>query len=163
GAEAVVSAQSTNISDSRGFAIRTVTSISPTDFLGITHSTTPYLVIYGSTDGDVSIGWPFRLYDRATQFKAMVFVDAANHNRFSTNADWLNPTQVDMDLAGDSRLIPTGNHLNIARGYCLGFLQLFFRGVGDHLSLFKKRARLTTVPGTVEIQNQVQDPTRLTV
>ncbi len=161
GGEAVVSAQDINIKDARGFDIKAVTSISQTDFLGITHSTTPYLVVYGSADGDVSLGWPFRMYDRAAAFKALVFVYGAIHNRFSTSADWLARLDPDPAPAG---MVSEPDHLNIAKGYCLAFLQLMLRGVGDHMSLFKNNGRLSTVSGGVEIFQQVQDkPPRLAV
>jgi hypothetical protein len=162
GGEAVVSAQKTNIDQGRGLSIKAVTSISQTDFLGIVHSTTPYLVIYGSADGDVSIGWPFRLYDRAAPFKALVFVYGANHNRFSTSPDWL--ANLDLDPVVDGRIISEADHLSVAKGYCLGFLQLILRSVGDHMLLFKNNARPSAVSGAVEMHGQVQDqPPRLTV
>ncbi|HEY0431695.1 MAG TPA: hypothetical protein VGC61_07740, partial [Pyrinomonadaceae bacterium] len=160
GGEAVVSAQKTNVADGRGFAVKAVTSISQTDFLGIKHTTTPYLVIYGSADGDVSLGWPFRMYDRALPFKALVFVYGAIHNSFSTSPDWL--ARLDPDPA-EPRKISDPDHLNIAKGYCLGFLQLIIREVNDHMALFKKNARPSAVSAGVEIFQQVQDPTRLVV
>jgi hypothetical protein len=163
GGEAVVSAQKTNIDDARGLNIKAVVSISQTDFLGIVHATTPYLVVYGSADGDVSIGWPFRLYDRASGFfKAMMFVYGANHNRFSTSPDWL--AHLDLDPLVDGRIISEADHQNVAKGYSLGFLQLILRSVGDHVLLFKNNARPSAISAAVEIHNQVQDSTpRLTV
>jgi hypothetical protein len=166
GGEAVVSAQKSNVGDGRGFNIKAMVSISQTDFLGITHSTTPYLIIYGSADGDVSLGWPFRMYDRASLFKTLVFVYGAIHNRFSTNFDWLlegvgPDSQID---STDPRRISADDHLNIARGCCLGFLQLTLHGIGDHAALFKNNARLSAVTSSVEIHNQVREvPPRLTV
>ena len=160
GGEAVVSAQKSNVADGRGFAIKAVTSISQTDFLGINHTTTPYLVIYGSADGDVSLGWPFRMYDRASPFKALLFVYGAIHNSFSTSPDWL--ANLDPDPP-EPRKISDPDHLSIAKGYCLGFLQLIVRGVNDHMSLFKNNVRPSAVSAGVEIFQQVQDTTRLVV
>lgn len=158
GGEAVVSAQRLNIDNGSGHNIRAVISISPTDFLGITLPPVPYLVIYGSEDGDVSIGWPFRLYDRADALKAMVFVYGAIHNRFSTDPDWL--ALID---STDARRLSEADHLNLARGYCLGFLDMVMHNVGDHAQLFKKNGRPSTIGAAVELHHQVQDPTRLTV
>lgn len=158
GGEAVVSAHRSNVDDARGFAIRAVVSIAPTDFLGITLPPVPYLVVYGSEDGDVSIGWPFRLYDRASALKAMVFVYGAIHNRFSTDPDWL--ALID---STDARRLSEANHLDLARGYGLGFLDMVMRNVGDHAQLFKRNGRPSTIPAAVELHHQVQDPTRLTV
>ena len=158
GGEAVVSAYRTNVDDARGHNIRAVVSISPTDFLGITLPPVPYLVIYGSEDGDVSIGWPFRLYDRAASLKAMIFVYGAIHNRFSTDPDWL--ALID---STDPRGLSEPDHLNLAVGYCLGFLDLIMRNVSDHAQLFKRNGRPSTIASLVEMHHQVQDPTRLTV
>lgn len=158
GAEAVVSAQRTNIDQGLGHKIKGVVSISPTDFLGIDLPSAPYLVIYGSEDGDVSIGWPFRLYDRASAFKAMVFAYGAIHNRFSTTPDWL----ANLDSV-DPRSLSEIIHQNIAKGYCLGFLDMLVHNVGDHAQLFKRNGRPSTVPAAVELHHQVQDPARMVV
>jgi dienelactone hydrolase len=158
GAEAVVSAQRSNVDQGRGHKIKGVVSISPTDFLGIVLPSAPYLVVYGSEDGDVSIGWPFRLYDRAEAPKAMIFVYGAIHNRFSTNADWLSLLD-----SNDPRSLSEADHLNLARGFCLGFLDMIMRNVGDHAQLFKRNGRPSRIAAAVEMHHQVQDPTRLTV
>lgn len=155
GGEAVVSAQKTNIDEGRGLNIKGVVSISPTDFLGITIPTIPYLVVYGSADGDVSVGWPFRLYDRADPLKSMIFVYGAIHNRFSTHPDWL----ASLDSA-DSRMISETEHLNIARGYCLAFLELSIHNRNPNVIFFKENLRPATVPNTIDIHTQVQDPQR---
>jgi hypothetical protein len=162
GGEAVVSAQKANVDQGRGLKIKTVISISPTDFLGIVHSSTPYLVIYGSADNDVKLGWPFRLYDRASPFKSMVFVYGAIHNRFSASPDWLNPTLIDITTP-PLPMISAEDHLNIAKSYCLAFLQLILRRVSAHIPLFKDGARADGVSAGVEFHNQVQDNPRLTV
>lgn len=141
GGEAVVSAQVSNLLGP-GRAIQGVVSIAPTDFLGLEHTSTPYLVIYGSADNDVKSGHPFQLYDRATQLKSMVFVEGAIHNRFSTNFDWL----ANLD-SGDGRMIGETEHLNIARAYALGWVEMAIRGQRDHLPLFDRNGRPASVVG----------------
>jgi hypothetical protein len=158
GGEAVVSAQRTNVDETRGRQVQAVVSIAPTDFLGIVHDSTPYLAIYGSADGDVSGGQALRLYDRARPLKSAIFAYGAIHNRFSTNPDWL----AHLD-SGDSRRLSETDHLNIARGYSLGFLEMVLRNQRDHSGLFARNERPAAVAAGVEIHHQFQHPTRLTV
>ncbi|MGR9046372.1 MAG: OmpA family protein, partial [Gammaproteobacteria bacterium] len=146
GGETVVAAQRVNLDEGRGRQIKSIVSIAPTDFLGLTQSTTPYCVIYGSADGDVSIGWPFRLYDRMSPFKSMLFAYGAIHNFFSEHPDWRG--LIDPRVAGpytprspdsaDPRRISFDNHQNIARGYCLGFIEKTLRGHPGYDRLFKR-------------------------
>jgi hypothetical protein len=164
GGEAVVSAQKTNVDDSRGRKIKGIVSISPTDFLGITHTSTPYLVIYGSADGDVSPGWPFYLYDRAAPPKAMIFVYGAIHNRFSTDKDWLGKVQCPpfcLDSA-DSRRLGEDEHKNIAKGYCLAFFENFMRKQIGFETFFMCYDRPPSV-AAVELLHQYQDSNRLVI
>lgn len=160
GGETVVSAHRTNIDAAHGHLIRAVISISPTDFLGINLPPAPYLVIYGSEDGDVSIGWPFRLYDRAAPPKAMVFIYAAIHNFFQTEPDWFTPAAID---STDARRLLEIPHQNLAKGYCLAFLDMNMRSLGGHTHLFKNNGRPSTIAAAVEIHHQVQDTARLVV
>lgn len=170
GGETVVAAQRVNLDQGRGHQIRSIVSIAPTDFLGLTQTTTPYLVIYGSADGDVRIGWPFRLYDRMAPFKSMIFAYGAIHNFFSEHPDWrglIDPrvpgpyTQLPPDSA-DPRRISFDQHQNIARGYCLGFMQKHLRSHPGYDRLFKQEGR---PPGlaTIELFHQVQETNRLVV
>ena len=143
GGEGVVSAQASNVvpgGPSR--AVRSIVSIAPTDVLGLVQASVPYLVIYGSADNDVASGHPFQLYDRATQIKSMIFIEGAIHNRFSTNTDWL----ASLD-SGDARMIGATEHLNLARAYTLGWLEMSIRGQRDHLPLFDRNGRPASVPG----------------
>jgi hypothetical protein len=164
GGEAVVSAQKTNVDDSIGRNIKGIVSISPTDFLGITHTSTPYLVIYGSADGDVSPGWPFYLYDRAAPPKAMIFVYGAIHNRFSTDKDWLGTVECPpfcLDSA-DSRKLGEDEHKNIAKGYCLAFFENFMRKQIGFETFFMCYDRPPSV-AAVELHHQYQDTKRLVI
>lgn len=144
GGEGVVSAQASNLAAAAPRPIRTIVSIAPTDFLGIVESSVPYLVIYGSSDKDVSSGHPLRLYDRATQLKSTIFIEGANHNFFSTNFDWVaNPDSI------DPRLIPAAQHLALARAYSLAWIEMAVRGQRDHLPLFDRNGRPASVVGPV--------------
>lgn len=150
GGEGVVSAEILNRAvGGPGRNIQSVTSIAPTDFLGLVNTTTPYLVIYGSADNDVSSGHGFQLYDRATLLKSMIFIEGAIHNRFSTNFDWL----ANLDSA-DARRIGAPEHLNIARAYVLGWLEMAIRGQRDHLPLYDRNRRPASVPAAVAIFHQ---------
>jgi hypothetical protein len=100
GGEAVVLAQQLN-SASTPFAIKAVCALAPTDVRGGTTSplsvartsNASLLVVYGGLDLDVSgtriagtrdtWGNGFRLYDRSTAHKAMVFLPFCCHTRFN--------------------------------------------------------------------------------
>lgn len=170
GGETVVAAERVNIDETRGHQIRAIASIAPTDFLGLTQTVAPYLVIYGSADGDVSIGWPFRLYDRTTPFKSMIFVYGAIHNFFSEHPDWRG--LVDPRVPGpytprppdstDPRAISFPNHQNIAMAYCLGLMQQELRNHRGYVRLFKNEGRPPGL-GAIELFHQVQDPARFVI
>jgi hypothetical protein len=136
------------------FGIRAVCSLSPTDFTGLfsnkmelkrDHKLT-YLVVYGALDNDVSgrafgaagpfasgTGTGFRLYDRASCDKAMVFVKGACHNRFNTN--W--GTERDVALGDpDGDLLVEAKHLEISEFYIGGFFRWMFTGEATFEDLF---------------------------
>jgi hypothetical protein len=115
GGDAVVRAALLNVTNfaSMRYGIKAVCSVAPTDYTGhaltknsLNSSAAPfYLVIYGALDDDVSGmklnvfvtgtssrfysrgGTGFGHYDRANTDKAMVFLDACNHNRFNRSWD----------------------------------------------------------------------------
>lgn len=160
GGEGVVAAEQLNVRDGLGHQIKAVVSIAPTNSEDFRHSTTPYLVLYGTSDGDVSGesdgGNPFLLYDRASPPKAMVFVYGAIHNRFSTNADWLAARFIDND---DARMISEADHQNVAKGFCLAFFERHLRNVAGHDLFFNNNARPQSV-AAVEMHHQYQHQTR---
>jgi hypothetical protein len=161
GGEGVVSAQQLNISRGLGHQIKGMISIAPTNFEDFVHNSTPYLVIYGSADGDVrgsdDVVNPFLLYDRASAPKSLIFIYGAIHNRFSTNADWLDPSQIDND---DSRMISPADHQNIAKGYCLAFFDRNLRSQQQGFDIFfNNYERPASVTATVAIHHSYQDPT----
>lgn len=163
GGEGVLAAQQLNVSRVLGHNIRGIVSIAPTNAQNFVHNTTPYLIVYGSSDGDVhgaddSVN-PFLIFDRAAPPKAMLFVYAAMHNRFSTNADWLDSNHIDND---DPRIISEADHQNIAKGYTAAFFERNFRQILEFDALFKRYGRPPSV-AAVEIHHQVSEPGSLLV
>ena len=163
GGEGVLAAENINQVKSQGHDIKGVISIAPTNFTNRVHNTTPYLVIYGSSDGDVSGAAdgvnPFLIYDRAAPPKAMIFAYAAIHNRFSTNADWLSFNNIDND---DARILSESDHQNIAKGYSAAFFEQDIRGPIGFDTFFKNYEKPASV-NAVELHQQVQDPTTLVI
>jgi subtilisin family serine protease len=148
GGDAVVRAAKKNTGRNRDnrFGLKAVCSLSPTDFTGsapksamamlpsdapLVDDSMSYLVVYGALDGDVKgdsvgtrgpfesfAGTGFRLYDRATCEKAMVFVKGACHNRFNTN--WGTEPAV---IASDPDLLTPDDHLEASKFYIGGFFR----------------------------------------
>jgi hypothetical protein len=147
GGDAVVRAALDNAArGANRLGVKAVCSLSPTDFTGVftnamelkrDHKLT-YLVVYGSLDNDVAgraqgspgafasgTGTGFRLYDRASCDKAMVFVKGACHNRFNTN--W--GTEANVALGDpDGDLLPEPKHLEVSEFYIGGFFRWLFTG-----------------------------------
>ncbi len=163
GGEGVLSAQQINRARALGHQIRGIVSIAPTNNEDFVHNTTPYLIIYGSSDGDVSGADnsvnPFLIYDRAAPPKAMVFIYGAIHNRFSTNADWLSADNIDND---DARILSEADHQNIAKGYCTAFFERHFRQIFEFDSQFKRNGKPPSV-AAVQIHHQVSEAGALVV
>jgi hypothetical protein len=135
------------------FGIKAVCSLAPTDFSGtlqpaqvmsLSPTETPfYAVVYGALDGDVG-GWSgaeaftgtgFRLYDRATCDKAMVFIDHCNHNRF--NRTWTNDDggMDPADIGG--RLLSRADHEKLAIEYIGGLFEWRLAGKAGGRNLFE--------------------------
>ncbi|HEU4880745.1 MAG TPA: hypothetical protein VFT45_00830, partial [Longimicrobium sp.] len=157
GGEGVVAAQSQNVSGGLGLGIKALVSIAPTTAMGLTPAA-PYLVLYGSSDGDVSAEDdsvnPFVLYDAAPPPKAMWFIHGAIHNRFSTNADWQIPLLIDND---DGRMLSLAQHQSIALGFCRAFME---RQVLDDAAfdLFFDHGERPASVSAVEMHPQVRVP-----
>ena len=128
-----------------------VCSLSPTDFTGSASASAmvmdpqdaplvddelTYLVVFGALDGDITgesdgthgpfesfTGTGFRLYDRATSAKAMVYVKGACHNRFNTN--WGTERAV---ITTDSTLLTATRHQDVSTFYVGGFFRCFVGG-----------------------------------
>ena len=143
GGEAVVRAAILNAARPAAdrYGIKAVCSLAPTDFTGTTTPVTVqklnashadfYLVLYGALDGDVAgfggatdaVGTGFRLYDRASVPKAMVFLDACNHNRF--NDVWSTDDSGPADVA---RLVTREEHRKLANEYIGGLFRMQLLG-----------------------------------
>ena len=154
GGDAVVRAARKNASFANAvdkFGIRTVCSLSPTDYAGpvavanrphvMPTDTNMYAVVYGSLDGDVSgvggaldpAGTGFRHYDRARCSKAMVFLRNCNHNRFNrtwSTDDWgTSPAQ-----ASKPRSRP--DHERLSMDYIGGLMRWQLKGESSQAGLF---------------------------
>jgi len=139
GGEAVVIASKINVDENLGYNFKAIISLAPTDQYGPYSLSgpyqVPYLVIYGSNDGDVAGGnktsvshksTGFSLYDRADPHKSMLFVYGAIHGRFNDEWD-------DTDITASwskvhtndlPKLISADAHRKIAKGYMNAFFQI---------------------------------------
>ncbi len=167
GGDGVVQAEIYNQSLGLGFNIRAMVTLAPTDFSGTSPSplilsTSKFLCIYGSNDGDVW-GGPnpstaytatgFRFYDRATVEKAMVFVYGATHNRFNTV--W--GTEYKVDASSAEVLLPE-QHEMLLSGYMTAFMQAHLQGRAEQLDYFNGELRIPQVD-EVEVHAQYHLPT----
>ena len=130
GGEAVTKIARLNQQLGLGNDIRAALALGPTDHYGrevlASPHDTPFLVVYGSRDGDVSGGDPsasvprrrtgFTLYDRARDAdKSMAFVYRATHNGFITvNENSDNP-------------LPVATQRSIIQAYSTGFFRRHLR------------------------------------
>lgn len=133
GGDGVVQAEVLNQSLSLGWNIEAVIALAPTDFSGtspspLTLSTSKFLCIYGSNDGDVWGGsnpstqytsTGFRFYDRAAVEKSMAFIYGATHNRF--NSEWGTEAKVD---ASSPKILSVAQHHGLLCGYMTACLQV---------------------------------------
>ena len=173
GGEAVVIAARLNQQEAWGYNINAVISLAPTNQYTYEHFggawATPYLVIYGSLDGDLT-GIPdqgFELYDNASGMKkSMAFVYAACHDRFNTvwgDGDlyfgWLTPTD-------QARVISATTHQDIAKSYMSAFFRENLRAETQWAGLFRGEwtpaAVQTDTPG-IQVYCQYEDTTVRTV
>jgi hypothetical protein len=152
GGEGVVIAARLNNQESLGHTINAVISLAPTD--GVRENlegawATPYLVVYGSMDGDVAggygppssaMGTGFALYDRANGAeKSMVFVYGSTHGRYNTvwgdtdiTAGWSSLGSTDMP-----KLISASAHRAIAQGYMTAFFRRHMLNQTEWDGIFK--------------------------
>jgi hypothetical protein len=78
-------------------------------------------VLYGSQDGDVYTGAPFKHYDRSNCPKSLVFVRGANHNRFNSN--WgLNDPRLSPSTPA-TKILAADVHTNLANEFIGGFFR----------------------------------------
>lgn len=162
GGDGVVQAEIFNQSLGLGWNIRAVLALSPTDFSGtspspLVLSTSKFLCLYGSNDGDVwggsapatqYAGTGFRFYDRATVEKSMVFIYGATHNRFNT--EWGTEGIVD---AGSPKVLSVAQHHNLLRGYMTAFMQVHLQDRNEQRAYFTGEIKIPQV-SSVEVYTQ---------
>ena len=176
GGEAVVLASKLNVDESLPYNFKAIVSLAPTDWHHYSLAGTyhvPYLVIYGSNDGDVAGGGKtlvshkstgFSLYDRADPYKSMLFVYGAIHGRFNDEWDdtditapWSKVHTNDLPM-----LISADAHRKIAKGYMNAFFQLHLCNRTELIDYFTGELIPAEIEaadgGKVEIQTQYQAP-----
>jgi hypothetical protein len=123
GGEAVVIATRLNQQEGWGYAINGVISLAPTDQYTFEHFggawAEPYLVIYGSLDGDLTgiSDTGFELYDHASGMdKSMAFVYRACHDRFNTVWGDGDLYFGNLTPADQARVVSADAHHKIAQG-----------------------------------------------
>jgi dienelactone hydrolase len=166
GGDGAVQAEIYNQSLGLGFDIKAVVALAPTDFSGtspdpLVLTTSKFLCIYGSNDGDVWGGYPsssaytgtgFRFYDRATVEKAMVFIYNATHNGF--NREWGIDGKLDSTLPN---ILTDTQHELLLRGYMTAFMQVHLLGRQEQNAYFTGELKIPQVD-EVEVYTQYRQP-----
>lgn len=144
GGEAVIVAARLNQQEALGHGINAVISLAPTDWIS---SPTlggawakPYLVVYGSMDGDVAgpDDTGFELYDRANgRKKSMVFVYGATHGRFNTIWGDTDLGFGQIGATDHARLVNADAHQKIARAYMTAFFRQHMENEPQWEGMFK--------------------------
>jgi hypothetical protein len=143
GGEAMPIAARLNQQEAWGYNLNAVVSLAPTD--QYTNESfgppwaAPYLVIYGSLDGDVAgvNNNGFRLYDRASGApKSMAFVYGACHDRFNSiwGSDDLGFGK--LTPADQMRVISIDTHQKILKGYLNAFYREHLLGEAQWHGIF---------------------------
>ncbi len=136
--------------------VRTVSSLAPVSVhafnppLVAPPTATPYLLLYGSDDGDVNGAtapevWPFTHFDQASGPAHQIYLRGANHNAWNTS--W--PSDDAMPLCpqpppapplvvplNPSRVARPGDQRDAARAYVLALLQNYQRGQAAYGTYF---------------------------
>jgi hypothetical protein len=173
GGEAVVIATRLNQQEGWGWNINAVVSLAPTNQYTSEHFggawAEPYLVIYGSLDGDLGgIGdTGFELYDHASGMnKSMAFVYRACHDRFNTvwgDGDFFFGEMTPTDQAA---VISANSHQLIAKGYMTAFFRQELKAEGQWAGIFRGEwvpAAVTASDANMRIYTQYEDTTVRTV
>jgi hypothetical protein len=175
GGEAVVIATRLNQQEAWDYNINAVISLAPTNQYTFEHFggawAKPYLVLYGSLDGDLGgiSDTGFELYDNATGMKkSMMFVYRSCHDRYNTvwgdgdiTSSWssLAPTDV-------PRVLSVEAHHKIAMGYMAAFYRQYLRGESQWQGLFRGEwvpAAVQAADPNMKIYPQYEDTTVRTV
>lgn len=174
GGDGVVQTEIYNQDQNLGYDIKAIVALAPTDFSGtnpttsewLKLTTSKFLCIYGSNDGDVwggtnpstqYTGTGFRFYDRATVEKAMVFIYGAVHNRF--NDKWGTEYKVD---ATSSKILSSTEHETLLRGYMTAFMKWHLEGDTLQREFFTGELKIPAA-NAVGVHCQYQSPTRRTL
>jgi hypothetical protein len=173
GGEAVVIAARLNQQEGWGYNLNAVVSLAPTNQYTFEHFAppwaAPYLVIYGSLDGDLGgIGdTGFELYDQSSGLnKSMAFVYRACHDRFNTvwgDGDFYFGQLAPSDIA---RVLTADSHQKIAKGYMTAFFRQHLGAEGQWAGIFKGEwvpAAVTASDGNMKIYVQYEDTAVATV
>ncbi len=173
GGEAVVIATRLNQQEAWGWNINAVISLAPTNQYTFEHFAgawaKPYLVIYGSLDGDLT-GIPdtgFELYDHASGMdKSMAFVYRACHDRFNTvwgDGDLYFGSLTPADQAA---VLSANSHELIAKGYMAAFFRQNLKGETQWAGIFRGEwvpAAVSASDPNMKIYTQYEDATVRTV
>lgn len=169
GGEAVVISSILNKQENLGYNFKAIISLAPTDQYGPyslkSDSSVPYLVIYGSLDGDVNNYRPkvtgFSLYDRADPLKSFLFVERASHGRFNTvwgDVDLSSGVLTDEEI---DTVISIDAHEKIIKGYVNAFLSWHLYDKDEmHIFFSKEELPLTIAQadgGSIKIRRQFQN------
>jgi len=173
GGEAVVIATRLNQQEVWGYNINAVISLAPTNQYTFEHFggawAKPYLVIYGSLDGDLGgiADTGFELYDNASGMKkSMMFVYRSCHDRYNTvwgdgDITWGSVTPTDV-----ARVLSVDSHHKIAMGYMCAFFRQHLRAETQWEGLFRGEwvpAAVEASDANMKIYPQYEDTTVRTV
>ena len=175
GGEAVVIAARLSQQEAWGYNINAVISLAPTNQYTFEHFSgawaKPFLVIYGSLDGDLAgiSDTGFELYDNASGMKkSMQFVYRSCHDRYNTvwgdgdiTASWSQLTPADA-----LRVLSVDSHHKIAMGYMSAFFRQNLRNETEWDGLFKGEwvpAAVQASDANMKIYPQYEDTTVRTV
>lgn len=171
GGDGVVQAEIYNQALGLGWNINAIVALAPTDFSGTSTSplnltTSKFLCIYGSNDGDVRGGsnpstqytsTGFRFYDRATIEKSMVFIYGATHNRFNT--EWGTESKVD---TSSPKILSKTQHENLLKGYMTAYMQVHLQGRSEQNDYFTGELKIPSV-SSIDVHTQYRLPSNLTL
>jgi len=129
----------------------------------------PYLVIYGSLDGDLGgiSDTGFELYDHASGMsKSMAFVYRACHDRFNTvwgDSDFFFGQ---MTAADQAAVLSANSHQLISKGYMTAFFRQHMKAESQWAGIFRGEwlpAAVTASDANMKIYTQYEDTTVRTV
>jgi hypothetical protein len=164
-------------------ALKGIISISPVSAMTVNPpSDMPYLLLYGSADGDVNGAshesvWPFKHFDRSTGPSHVIYAIGANHNYFNESwpasdaSQWIDTSVLPPVI--NSLVMPVGVDLlsrseqqDLAKAYILAFLRAYHENQASYLEYFTSVPSLLRPAGiasTIPLSHQARPPTRTIV